>query len=170
MWKNEWEPNSPQMAIWRMRISYWIPKATNIHSWNVMLIAFPLQQLLHERSLMLRYTYIACLFFVLYFLMRLLIPTSLKRWRNGFLVDTYCPWWNKTEIQRSVDQMNNYCFALSNGFQLFFALIFISVPLLALIIAWVCALRDVLCVMWKVYVTCVSEEGWRHLITYTTNC
>ena len=94
-------------------------------------------------------TFIACLFFfffVLWFLMRLLIPTSLKRRRNGFPVDTYCPWCNKTEMQRSVDQIYNYYFTLSNGFQLFFALIFISVPLLASIIARVCTRCDVLCV------------------------
>ena len=48
------------MAIWRMRIAYWIPKATNIHSEYVTLIAFPLQQLLQERASLLRYTYIAC--------------------------------------------------------------------------------------------------------------
>ena len=29
MWKNTVEPDRPQMAIWRMRIACWIPKATN---------------------------------------------------------------------------------------------------------------------------------------------
>ena len=47
---------------WRMRITCWIPKATNTDSKYVMFIAFPLQQLLNERASMLRYTYIACLF------------------------------------------------------------------------------------------------------------
>ena len=47
--------------IRRMRIACWIPKATNTHSQYVTLIAFPLQQLLHERASMLRYTY-NCLF------------------------------------------------------------------------------------------------------------
>jgi hypothetical protein len=65
MWKNVLELDRPQMTIWRMRISYWIPKATNVHSECVILIAFPLQQWLHERASMLRYTYIACVFFVL---------------------------------------------------------------------------------------------------------
>jgi hypothetical protein len=32
MWKNIAEPARPQMAIRRMRIAYWIPKATNTHS------------------------------------------------------------------------------------------------------------------------------------------
>ena len=47
--------------IRRMRIAYWIPKATNTHSQYVILIAFPLQQWLQERASILRYTYIACL-------------------------------------------------------------------------------------------------------------
>ena len=49
------------MTIWSMCIACWIPKATNTHSECVILIAFPLQQWLYERSSMLRYTYIACL-------------------------------------------------------------------------------------------------------------
>ena len=47
------------MTIWRMRIACWIPEATNTQ--YVILIAFPLQHLLHELALMLRYTYIACI-------------------------------------------------------------------------------------------------------------
>jgi hypothetical protein len=42
-----------------MRISCWITKATNTLSQNVILVAFPLKQLLHERASILRYTYIA---------------------------------------------------------------------------------------------------------------
>jgi len=49
------------MTIWRMRIACWIPKATDTHTQYVILIASPLQQWLHERALVLRYTYIACL-------------------------------------------------------------------------------------------------------------
>jgi len=52
------------MAIWRMRIACWIPKATNKHSEYVIHIACPLQQWLHERPSMLRYTYIDCILFV----------------------------------------------------------------------------------------------------------
>ena len=60
MWKNVVEPGRPQMTIWRMRIARWIPKATDTHSEYVILIAFPLQQWLHERSSVLRCTrYIA---------------------------------------------------------------------------------------------------------------
>jgi len=49
------------MTIWRMRIACWIPRATDVHSGCVILFAFPLQHWLHERALILRYTYIACL-------------------------------------------------------------------------------------------------------------
>ena len=48
-------------TIRRMRIACWIPKATNTHSQYVILIAFPLQQWLHERDTMLRYAYLGCL-------------------------------------------------------------------------------------------------------------
>ena len=49
------------MTIWRMRIACWIPEATNAHSECVILIAFPLQQLLHERASLLRYPCVVCL-------------------------------------------------------------------------------------------------------------
>jgi hypothetical protein len=48
MWKNIVVPGRPQMTIWRMRIACWIPKATDTHSEYVILIAFPLQQWLHN--------------------------------------------------------------------------------------------------------------------------
>ena len=54
MWKNIVERGRP---LWRMRIACWIPKATDTHSEHVILIAFPLQQRLHERASMLRYTW-----------------------------------------------------------------------------------------------------------------
>jgi len=47
------------MTMWRMRIAGWIPKTTNTHSEYVIHIAFPLQQWLKERVLVLRYKYIA---------------------------------------------------------------------------------------------------------------
>ena len=55
------EPDRPQMIIRRMRIAYWIRKATNTYSQYVIFIAFPLQQWLHERASALRYTYMDCL-------------------------------------------------------------------------------------------------------------
>jgi hypothetical protein len=59
VWKNVVEPGRSQMAIWRMRVACWIPKAKNIHSEYV--IAFSRQRLLHERASVLCYTYSVCL-------------------------------------------------------------------------------------------------------------
>jgi hypothetical protein len=58
MWRYIVVPDRPHRTIWRMRITCWIPEATNTHSEYVILIAFPLQRWLHERALMLRYAYI----------------------------------------------------------------------------------------------------------------
>jgi len=64
MWKDTVDPGRPQVTIWRMRIAFWITKARNTHPDFVLLIAFPLQQQLHERASTLRSTYIACLVYV----------------------------------------------------------------------------------------------------------
>ena len=61
MCENVVERGRPQMTIWRTRVAFWIPKATNAHSGCVILFTFPLQLWLHERVSMLGYTYIACL-------------------------------------------------------------------------------------------------------------
>jgi hypothetical protein len=61
MWKNMVQRGRPQMAIWRMRFAWWIPKAIDRHSENVILILFPLQQWLHERASLLRYSILAVL-------------------------------------------------------------------------------------------------------------
>ena len=55
-----YEPDRPQMTIWRMRIACWITKATDTGSECLITITFPLQQWLHERASMVCYTYIAC--------------------------------------------------------------------------------------------------------------
>ena len=61
-WKNMVKPGQATDVItWRMRSSCWRTKATDTHSEYVILIAFPLQQWLHEHASMLRYTYIACI-------------------------------------------------------------------------------------------------------------
>jgi hypothetical protein len=65
MWKNSVELVGQQMTTWRMRIACWIPKATNTHSEGVIIIAFPLQQCLHEGASLLSYTYIARLVLLL---------------------------------------------------------------------------------------------------------
>jgi hypothetical protein len=49
------------MTIRPMHEACSIPKARNINSEYVILIAFPQQQWLHERASMLRDTYIACI-------------------------------------------------------------------------------------------------------------
>jgi hypothetical protein len=60
--KNIAEPHRHRWQCNRhIRIACCIPKATDTHTECVILVAFPLQQWLHERASMLRYTYIACL-------------------------------------------------------------------------------------------------------------
>jgi hypothetical protein len=49
-------------VIRRMRIAYWITKATETHSECIILPDFPRQQWLRERASTLRHTYMACLF------------------------------------------------------------------------------------------------------------
>ena len=61
MWESVVQLDRPQMTIWRTIISCWAPKATNTHSAYVIFITFSLQQWLHERTSMSRYTYIVCL-------------------------------------------------------------------------------------------------------------
>jgi hypothetical protein len=62
-------------TIWGMRIACWVTKATDTHSEYAILIAFPLQQLLHERASMLRYTRIAC-FVIVY-----INPIRQRQWK-----------------------------------------------------------------------------------------
>ena len=50
MWGNIVERDRAQMTIWRMRIACWIPKATDTHTWYLILIAFPRQQWSRERA------------------------------------------------------------------------------------------------------------------------
>jgi hypothetical protein len=57
--KNSWVRHWLWYRLWC--IAYWIPKATDTQSYNVILIAFPLQQWLRERALFILYTCISCL-------------------------------------------------------------------------------------------------------------
>jgi hypothetical protein len=57
-WKNIVQRDRPRMTIWRMRIVFWIPKATDTIS--ICTTAFARQQWLRERASMLR-LYIHCL-------------------------------------------------------------------------------------------------------------
>jgi len=50
--------------IWRIQTASWITKATHTHSEYITLIAFPLQQWLHECALMWSYMRITCLFII----------------------------------------------------------------------------------------------------------
>ena len=60
-WRNNLEPDMPQMTIWHMRIARWIPKPIDIHSEYVILIAVVLRQwLLHGRVTLLRNTNVTC--------------------------------------------------------------------------------------------------------------
>jgi hypothetical protein len=47
-----------------MRLSRWVPKATETHSEYVIPLAFSLRLWLQERASMSRYTYIACLVYL----------------------------------------------------------------------------------------------------------
>jgi len=52
--------------IRRMRYVRWTSTATDTSSGCVIFIAFPQQKQLHEHAYMLRYTYIACIVFLVY--------------------------------------------------------------------------------------------------------
>ena len=88
MWKNITEPDRPQMSAWRLRMACWLTKATNTHSKYVVLIASQLQQWLHKRVFVLRYTYIV--YFVIF---PFLIPYAVWTETSGRYIwssDTKC--------------------------------------------------------------------------------
>ena len=58
--ENTVEPDRLQITLWYMCTACWKPKATDTHSEYVILIAFPLQQLLHECASVLC-LYVHCL-------------------------------------------------------------------------------------------------------------
>ena len=66
MWKNLLVPNRPQMAIWRMRVAryLWLHTHTHTHTHTqyVIIIGFPLQQLLHKHASILRYSILPAVF------------------------------------------------------------------------------------------------------------
>ena len=60
MWKNTVESDRPQMTTWCTRIACCKTKATDTQSEYVNPITLPLQQWLHGRASMSRYTYKYC--------------------------------------------------------------------------------------------------------------
>ena len=79
MWKNIVDLRRPQMAIWRMSIACWIPKATHTQhthtlslslrlSGYVILTAFPVQQWLHKRVSVVHFGGTCCLYFQIDFI------------------------------------------------------------------------------------------------------
>jgi hypothetical protein len=79
-WKNIAQPDRPQITLWRMRITCWIPKAKNTKSEYVIYITFLLQQWSHERASILHYTWTASLVY---------IGTKLKRVLS-FMLRLFC--------------------------------------------------------------------------------
>ena len=65
IWKTMVEPDKPQMTIWLMRITCWIPNATETHTVYVLLTAFPVQQWLQEHASLFRYSTLSVLLFQL---------------------------------------------------------------------------------------------------------
>ena len=60
------EPDRTQVTVSKyMRIAYWVNKATNVHSENLIITAFPRQEWLHQCGLMLR-LYMRCLLLLNY--------------------------------------------------------------------------------------------------------
>jgi hypothetical protein len=99
MWKNvEWD--RPQM-IWRMRIACWIPKATNAHTGCAIPLASPLQQWLHERASMLRYTYIA--WFVIYKIINNVLSTLIFNEKRKLMFEHQDIW---TALKLKLFQIN----------------------------------------------------------------
>ena len=86
VWINTVEPYRPQITIWRVSCTCWIPKTTNTHSEYVILIAFPLQQSLYERSSMLCYTHVDCLVNP-WFHTSMIFPTSLFLYTTNLNTD-----------------------------------------------------------------------------------
>jgi hypothetical protein len=71
MWQNTYSQKCYRNIPRRMRYTCWIKKATDTHSEYVILIAFPKQQWLRERVLLLHCPYIAYLVIIHYSIMQI---------------------------------------------------------------------------------------------------
>ena len=79
--ENTVEPGRSQMAIWRRRIACWTPTSINTHSQCVIIIVSSLQQWLHERRSVLRYTDLACLFHI-----KIVHARNMQEWICTFIL------------------------------------------------------------------------------------
>jgi hypothetical protein len=67
MWKNIVEPDIPQITIWRLHITYRMPKATDTHSEYVILIAFSTATMVEQTRLNITsYVYFLSCYFCFY--------------------------------------------------------------------------------------------------------
>ena len=85
MWENKMHPYRPQVTIRRMNFGSWIPKATDTLWEYVILIAFPLQELVYERASMFVIHKVP-LFYVNYsdILANLISEEELNFWKGNF--------------------------------------------------------------------------------------
>jgi hypothetical protein len=88
MWRNVVGPDRPQWAT--KYGGCWIPQATHTHVQYVILTAFPLEQWLHERASMLRYTSVFSICRLCFLLVR-----------------------NRSKEAKQTDKTNNYLFSRS---------------------------------------------------------
>ena len=75
--KNNVDSGRPH-TIWRTRFACWISKATDTHPDYVILIAFPQQQLLHERVPLLCYKYITFCLVCIVAVLKVTYPLSVN--------------------------------------------------------------------------------------------
>ena len=116
MWKNTAQPDRPQTTIWRMRISRWIPKATNTHSEFVKLTALHcnngwthVPQCYIIRTLLVLF-YINIKLYLTLTLLKWKIwwaPNNISRWQMGF--NSAFKWlWSPLHEQEFISELRVY--------------------------------------------------------------
>ena len=81
-------------------------KATNTLSEYVILIAFPLQQWLHEHASILHYTYIACLGIICMYATSCICVTEVLRWTGVYITSPYQMFNNDLQFQKLILNCN----------------------------------------------------------------